>query len=80
MDSNFEAQEQFTRQRLSARREQAQAERFLREVRPVRMGSLRRLLVQLFAQTRLFGRPARREEKNHAQQSSSARLAITGKD
>lgn len=73
MDSNYEAQRQFTRQRLTARREQAAAERILREGRPARMSGLK----QFFAH--LFRRSDRREEKKSAQQFSPARLAITGK-
>ncbi len=80
MDSNYEAQKQFTRQRLASRREQASAERLLREGRPARLGGLKQFLMHIFARTGLFHRSGRREEKRRAQQSSSARLAITGKD
>jgi hypothetical protein len=73
MDSNYEAQKQFTRQRLSARREHAAAERLLREGRPAGSGRLRNFLM------RLFQRPGRREVQKREQQSSSVRLALTGK-
>ena len=66
MDSNYEAQKQFSRQRLDARREQAAAERLLREGRPARMRGLKHLLVTLFR------RPAYREEKKRVQRSLSA--------
>jgi hypothetical protein len=74
MDSNYEAQKQFTRQRLSARRELADAERLLREGRPARTSGLKHFLATLFR------RPTHREEKKRARHFPSARLAMTGKD
>jgi hypothetical protein len=73
MDSNYEAQKQFTRQRLASRREQAAAERLLREGRPARMSVLKQFLVTLFR------RPGSREERKRAQRSPSGALATIGK-
>ncbi|MFL7838892.1 MAG: hypothetical protein ACK2U5_19175 [Candidatus Promineifilaceae bacterium] len=63
MDSNYEAQKQFTRQRLAARREQAAAERILKEGRSPRTGGFKHFLVKLFR------RSDRREEKKQEQKS-----------
>jgi len=69
MDSNYEAQKQFTRQRLAARREQAAAERMLREGRPARTGGFKQFLSYLLARTGHFRRSDRREEKKQEQKS-----------
>lgn len=73
MDSNYEAQKQLTNQRLAARREQAAAERMLREGRPARMGGFKQFLLALFRRSR------RPEKHTGAQKSPSARVAISGK-
>jgi hypothetical protein len=56
MDSNYEAQKQFTKQRLEARQRQADAERLLRGGRPARMSGLKQFFIRLF---RRSGRPAK---------------------
>jgi hypothetical protein len=71
MDSNYEAQKQLTRQRLSARREQASAERLLREGRPARLGGVKQFLMHLFAPIGLFHRSGlekRRDVRNNPRQ------------
>lgn len=73
MDSNYEAQNHFTRQRLDARREQAASERLLREGRPLRMGRLKQFLMSLFR------RIGQRQEQKREQQPAPVRLAISGK-
>ena len=72
MDNNYEAQKQFTSQRLAARREQAAAERLLKEGRRERNGRLKQLLY-------LFRRSRRPEKHTGAQKSTPARLAISAK-
>ena len=72
MDSNYEAQKQFTNQRLSARREQAAAERVLKEGRPARTSGFKQFLCKLF-------RRSGRQKRDLEPQSSSPRLALTGK-
>lgn len=74
MDSNYEAQSQFTRQRLAARREQAAAERTLREGRPARSGRLKQFLVSLLRQA------GSREKQKSVQESPPVALATSGKD
>ncbi len=69
MDSNYEAQSQFVRQRLATRREQAEAERLLREGRRGRLGGLKQFLMYLSR------RSSRQRGKKHAQEAHSGVLA-----
>lgn len=73
MDGNYEAQRQLARQRLVARREQAAAERLLRQGRPPRMHALKQFLATLFR------RSGRQDAEKGERQASPARLATTGK-
>jgi hypothetical protein len=75
MDSNYEAQKNFTNQRLTARREQAAAERALREGRPARTNGLKQVFSYLFAITRFFRRPDRQGSEPEPQ----SKLVVTGK-
>ena len=74
MDSNYEAQRQFTRQRLTARREQAAAERLLREGQAEQASGLKQFIATLFR------RSDHQKERKRARQSPPRRLAIMGKD
>lgn len=73
MDSNYEAQSQLARQRIAARRKQAQAERLLRAGQPESRHGLQQLFLRLF---QVFGR---RRAQETAEPSRSTRLAIAGK-
>ena len=72
MDSNYEAQKHLASQRLASRREQAAAERMLRNARPVRTGGL----MQLFA--RLFQRSGQRKGEKLPQRELLSKPAIAG--
>ncbi len=73
MDKNYEAQRQFTRQRLDSRREQAAAERLLREGQPPQTNGLGRFF------SRLFRRSTHPQGKEHTQRRPSAAPAAAGR-
>lgn len=73
MDSNYEAQRHLTTQKLDARREQAAAERLLRQGQQPRASGLSRFF------SRLFRHSGSRQDKKHAQKPPSAALAAPGK-